>query len=581
MNTMTRRIPKVLPVVAAWIGLAVGQADAWAEDAAAATKPGDKAAAKKASSKKGRAAKAKGPSANGEKKAASLLPKPPKRSISTQPVKIEKPIWNQKAGFGLPVPPGWTGKVDGSKIVLTSPDPPDKQTIITLGPEPTELEASEYLRELSRKLGEQKILTLPQEPKDILDVRIYLVGFMDNRAEPPGFGAVLVYDRPGDQVFVIRALTRDQAIMNDVSVLASIAMVRFRGEPLPNFGQLVGLGKKKVRLELGKVEVKPGAGTLSEFRVPKSIQRLARGMKFKGEMHRYRVGIVTPKGYNAARSWPVLLVDAPATEEEIARYQGLADGAGLVVFAVGPTDEGTIWPPAIRARIYYATLTRLGLRMILDRSRVYVMGTGQAGGRAQATAVELPLARGAIAHATAQDTLTAAVAKSEEAKKRLALAAVWPASGKDVTKAQADALVAAWKKAGVATVQGFSDDSDGKAIRKAVDWLLERDRSVVEANLDQLLAQAGTLAKDRSGQALTIYRHIVGSGLKNPKVDQAAKAAQALRDECNQVLKVVTTQASGGKADPVIAQFKIVQRFQGTPEGGELLQAIRMQLEAQ
>ena len=87
-----------------------------------------------------------------DKKGKKRKARRPKASRSV-PVPIPKPVWNQKAGFGLPVPPGWSGKVEGPKIILTLSDPPEKHTTIAMGPEPTELDASEYLGKICKELA--------------------------------------------------------------------------------------------------------------------------------------------------------------------------------------------------------------------------------------------------------------------------------------------------------------------------------------------------------------------------------------------------------------------------------------------
>lgn len=590
MKTNMHRVPLCLAVLLAWVMLAVGSASALAEKAAGGKKVDGKAAAKKADLKKamkaprGKKSGTGKPARKKKKSGAGLMSKlgGPKLKGATGPIKVTKPIWNQKSGFGIPVPPGWSGKTDGPKIVLASPDKPADQTVITLGPEPTYLEASEYLGELGSRLTKKKLLVLPRPHEDILDMRIYILGYVDTTSRPPVMGAYLAIDRPGDQVFVIQVAARDQSILSDTSVIASLGMLRFRNEPLPDFGSMIGLGKtkKKIRLELDKLTVKSGSGTLAEFRIPKPIKKLARSMKFKGEMHRYRIGLATPKGYNPGKSWPVLMIDAPATEEEIARHQQLADGARLVVLTITSTDENTIWPAPVRARIYHCLLNRLQLDMILDLSRVYLMGSGQAGVRAQAVAVAMPRADGVITIDTKTDAITAAIAKAGEAKNRLAAAAISSPATK-VKQAEVDALVAGWTKAGVSAAKSIKGESQAEAVRAAVDWLLAGSKKALEADIDKLLARADKLAEERSGQALTIYRRIAGSGLKGPKVNRAVIAADKLGKECRQLTKVATSQPTGGKSSEAIAQFEVAQRFQGSLEGIELLKTLRLKLESQ
>ena len=587
MTEQNRRMPSCAVWVLTW-----GLAGAWtsaalAEKAAAPPKKGPagkkspkgKPAPKKKDAKPG-AKKAKG----GDKKGGMALSlKPPKsKKKSAGPIVVPKPVWNREAGFGLPVPTGWTGKVEGAKIVLTSPDPPAKRTTITMGPEPTELEARQYLMQLCRQMAEKdKTMTLPQKPIEILDVTIYLVGYPDLRATPPGFGALLVMDRPGDQVFVFRVLTRNKEIMNDMSVKAALGMLCFRDGPLVSLSQLMDLGKKKEKLPVGKVPVKAGTGTLAELRIPRLIFRKARDMKFKGEMHRYRMAIAAPKGYQPKQAWPVLILDAPASMGTIAPYQPLADAMGLIVLAIEAQTPETNWPPEIQARVYFAALGRLISEMTIDRSRVYLMGIGPDAAKAQTVAALLPMARGVICCDAKDDALSAALSKSPDAKSRLAAVVAHVPATKMITQAQADALVAAWKKAGAGAAQACKGKNNTDAAGQAVTFLLQRDRNVMKAQLPKLLAQANKIKKSQSGQALTIYRRIVGSGLKGAQVDQAKQAAKELMDEYGALTKVITTQRADPPADEVIAQFKVAQRFRGTPEGRALLRMLRSKLEAQ
>ncbi|MBN1347409.1 MAG: hypothetical protein JXQ73_32265 [Phycisphaerae bacterium] len=574
-------------------------------ESAFAEKAGDKPEAKKAKKGKPKANKAGGKKAGGEKKAAATeaskpagaAPAPKKKSDGMadmlksvvkqlrkmDKVEVTKPVWNEKAGFGLPVPPEWEAKIDGAKVVLTSPETKAGRTTITLGPEPTELEASEFLAQLCKDLAEkQKVLPMQQPPMDVLDRTIYLAAFLDSSGPAPGFGAVLVMDRPGDQVFVIRVNTRDESLIKNPLVLASIAMLRFRGEPIPNFGALIGFGKTKPKLELGEIKVVVGKGTLAELRTPQVVRDMARKTEFKGTMHRYRMALATPKGYNRDRAWPVLIMDAPAEEEAIARYQKLADSRGVVVLAIAPQHEDTVWTADLQSRIYFGTLQALDNYMILDRSRVYLLASGdEAGKRAQEVAVQLPVARGLICEDTTVDGLTAALAKASDAKKRLAVAAVVAESNKEVPAAKVDALVAAWKKAGIETASAIKAASSDKAVEDAVDWLLKRDRDAAKANLAKLAGEAKRLAPSKPGEALMIYRQVAGSGLEAPEVAQARKAVTELVKTCMGALNEVTTQPAEIPADQVIAKYEIAQRYQGSPEGALLMYKLRSKLTAQ
>ena len=589
MTTKIRCAGIVFASALAWATMTVGAATALAEGAsgagkkasskAAAKKDAAKAAPKAAADKKDGKTKRKGKA----KKKGSALAKMLKPKKSSGPIKISKPIWNKTAGFGLPVPPGWSGKVDGSKIVLKSPGDPASQTIISMGPEPTEQEASQYIGQLCKKLAEEKkILPMPQPPVEVLDMTIYVAGYADSSARPPGIGAMLVMDRPGDQVFVIRVLTRDQSLMKNTAVLASLGMITFRGEsPLARIAPYIGIGKVKKKLKLGEVKIKPGSGTLAEFRLPQVAREIAKKIKCKGELHRYRLGIATPKGYNANQSWPVLLVDAPATDESIARYQKLSDATGMIVLTVEAQSEDTIWPPEVRARAYFSALGKLDWYTCSDRSCVYVMGSGANAANAQTTAAILPLARGVICHDATEDGLTSALAASPNAKGRLACALVCASSSEGVKQGDADKLMAAWKKAGIAQTKLFREKTDSDAVRKAVEWLLARDRAALQADIDKLLARADKLAATQSGDALTIYRRIAGSGLKDPKVGKAVEGVKKLLTEAKAVVGQLTTRRTEMPADQVIALFNVTQRFQGTPEGSKMLYMIRSKLEAQ
>lgn len=568
-------------LVGAWTGAALAEKAATPPKKGAADKKSPKG--KPAPNKKDKKPAAKKGKGGGKKGGMALSLKPPKsKKKSSGPIVVPKPVWNREAGFGLPVPTGWTGKVDGTKIVLTSPDPPAKRTTITMGPEPTELEARQYLMQLCRQMAEKdKTMTLPQPPIEILDITIYVVGYPDLNATPPGFGALLVMDRPGDQVFVIRVLTRNKEIMNDMSVKAALGMLCFRDGPLVSLSQLMDLGKPKEKLPVGKVPVKAGTGTLAELRIPRLIFRKARDMKFKGEMHRYRMAIATPKDYKPEQAWPLLILDAPASKATIVPYQPLADAMGLIVLAVEAQTPETNWPPEIQARVYFAALTRLISELTIDRSRVYLMAVGPKAAKAQTVAALLPVARGVICCDAKDDALAAAVAKSPEAKSRLAAVAAHVPATKAITQAQADALVAAWKKTGVSSAKTCKGKNTVDAAGQAVTVLLQRDRDATKAQLPKLLAQANKIKKAKSGHALTIYRRIVGSGLKDPQVDQARKAAEELMAEYGALVKVITTQRADPPADEVIAQFKVAQRFQGTPEGRSLLRMLRSKLNAQ
>ncbi len=601
MTTSMRRVPFLLALGLAWVGMSLWTSGAMAEKAAKAGKPDKKSiqkraalraaakpdqAKKKASKgkedakpepKKGKPKSKKGKGGGG----GMLGGLKAKLRVPTGPIKIAKPIWNQKAGFGVPVPPGWSAKVEGPKIILTSPDPPIKQTKITMGPEPTEMEAAEYLSATLRTLAEkEKFLVLPRPPMDIADKTLHMGGYMDTRMQPAGFGGLLVLDRPGDQVFVIQVSTRDQSIIQNTVVLASLGMLRFRNEPPLDIMKLVGITKSE-KLELNKLELKSGEATLSELHIPRIVRKLASEDNFKGDLHRYRLAVVTPKAYDMKRLWPVLILDAPPTRESIKPYLDLANELGVIVLAVGPKSEDTVWTATLKARMCFAALNRLCQDMTIDRTRVYVMGSGANGVKAQVLGVMMPLTRGVICHAAKADGVTGPLAKSPDAKTRLALAAAYTPKSKGVKQADVEALVAAWKKAGVASVQAFKKASDGDAIRGALKWLMKRDQDLIKAEMDKSLARAKEIAKTRSGEALTIYRRIIGSGLKGDQVKQAAQAVDALIKECAVIANQLTTQPTQGTPEQAIAKFAVMQRFQGTPEGAKLVYSMKVLLEAQ
>jgi hypothetical protein len=235
--------------------------------------------------------------------------------------------------------------------------------------------------------------------------------------------------------------------------------------------------------------------------------------------------MATPKGFGAGRSWPVVLIDAPATDKSIARYQPLADGAGALVITVQVQSKPTVWPAEVQARIYFYLINRLGREIPIDRTRVYLLVGPDSGKKMQAVAAKLTLAR----------------------------------------------------------CVDVKEDGSADAIGKAVKGLLEKDQAVVKAELDKLVAQASKIAKTQPGKALTIYRRIAGSGLKDPKVDQAAKAVAKLTSECGRLskAKAKATRPAANATDATIEMFKLAQRFQGTPEGNKLLWIVKKKLEAQ
>jgi len=505
----------------------------------------------------------------------------PAASKAAGPVVISKPVWNQTAGFGLPVPPGWSAKVEGTKIILTSPDPEGSETVITLGPEPTDLEASDYLTVLQRELAERKIMSMPQPPQDFLDKTVYIAAYLDTHVQPPGFGAILVMDRPGDQVFVIRVLTRDQDLIKNYTVLGSLAMLRFRGEPLPSPSQVLAMTRKKVRLVPDKITVTAGAITRAEMRMPKILRDMARKLDFKGEVNRYFLAIAAPKPLSSEKAWPVLIVNSPATEENHARYQPLADSLGIVVVAIQPQNEADTWPPEVHARVCFITISKLGRFFQVDRDRVYLMGSGNRSKSMQAVAALLPLARGVICHEGKEDGLGTVLAQSAEAKERLAAVVAHAGSSKLVNAAQAEALAETWKKAGLTAVRVCTGKDDRQAIHEALTWLLERDRAVVEAELPKLMASAEALVKDKPGEAITIYRRVLGSGLKNPQVDQAAKRVKDLLQEYQSVVGIAATQPSDADGARVADHFRTALRYLGTPEGSHLMDLLATSLRAQ
>ncbi len=556
-------------------------AEAKSKKEAPAPKKEKKAKAGKKKAKSPKEAKAPKPEAKEEKKKSGGMMGQLKKMLKRAkgPVKVPKPIYNQEAGYGLPMPPGWTGKTEGEKIILTSPGDPAERTVITMGPEKTELEASEYLGQICKEIAEEKkVIPMPMKPQHALGMTLYIAGYLDSQSSPPGFGGLIVFDRPGGEVFVIRASTRDQGLLQDVSVLASLALIRFRGEPPPDLLAEIGLGEKEPILEPGEVTIKPGEATLAEFRTPHAIRRYAKEVDFEGEMHRYRIGLAVPKGYNNRKAWPVLLVEGPATDDSIERFQALADQRGIVVATVASKYKGTVWTPDIRARVYFALLNRLDSLIALDRHRVYVMGIGpESGKRAQAVACLMLDARGAIGHECVEAGLGKAIEKSKDAKKRVAVVLTAP---KDEAK-KADAAVAACNEAGIADAKSIPIASDAKAVRAALDWLLERDRKAVEAKVDSLLARAEKLKPVRKGDALTIYRRIVGNELEGPKGAKAVAGVKALLEDCQPVLDQADKMTAEVLPEKVADYFELAQRFQGTPEGHTIMQSIRGLVDAQ
>jgi len=530
---------------------------------------------------KDKATTAKAENAPGQA-AASKPPKKEKQETKIDVTQMGKLVYNQAAGFGLPVPPGWSAKIEGTKIILTSPGAPADQTVITMGPEPSDLEAMDYLAEKQKEMADRdKIFTIPQPPQDFLDKTIYIAGYMDNKAQPPGIGAILVMDRPGDQVFVIRVLTRDEGLLKNTAVLGSMAMLRFRGEPLPSIDQLMKAREKKVRLVPDRIVFEPGKGTRADMRLPKIIKDFAKKNGAKGSLNRYRMAIATPKSYNLDKVWPVLFIGGAVTEEEIARYQNLADEVGVVVVALAQQQDAPAWSAEVRTRVCHHAFGHLSRVMALDRTRVYLMDSGANGKGVQIVAALLPLCRGVICHNCGEDELTAVLAQSADAKVRLAAAAATTTASKTVTPAQAEALVAAWKKAGLTDAKAFVGKDDRQSVRDALKWLLDRDQSALSKELPKMMADAEALSKDKPGEALTLYRRIVGSGLKGEQTDKAAKAVKELYEKYRALAKQVSTQGTESDATKVADSLDIALKFQGSLEGSQLLSMLLPSLKAQ
>lgn len=500
-----------------------------------------------------------------------------KKKAKLEPIVVAKPIWNQKSGFGLPVPSGWSAENEGGKVVLKSPDEPAKQTIITLGPEPTELEAEQYIRVLQKQIAEEKkTMPMPQKPRDILGKRIYIAAYLDSTAKPPGFGAMLVFDRPGDQVFVIRVLTRNEKIMNDYSVLASLGLIRFRGEAVPNLLAELGIGEKKKILDADELHFERGQAKLSEFRIPLLYKRLAeKKLGAKGDMHRFRTGIVAPKDYDRSRAWPVVFIDGPAEIETIEPYQKVADSLGVLIIVVQRQSENTVWPPEVLARVYFTALNKLRGLITADERRIYLATFGPRVADTQIAAALLPQA-GAVIVPVGTDALSKALDKTPEAKKRLAAVAI----ADKANQSKAKALAEAWNKAGLKNTKVLVADKPDAALKPALEYLLKQDREQVKANLSKLMAEAAKLEKTQRGDALRLYRHIASAGL--PK-EQVAKANQAIKKLMSEVDGLLVTLKDKAElpAEKVMPMWETTQLYQGTPEGNLLLQAIRPKVEAQ
>ncbi len=500
-----------------------------------------------------------------------------KKKDKPERIVISKPVWNQKAGFGLPVPPGWTSEIEGTNVVLKSPDDPAEQSVITLGPEPTELEAEQYIKVLQKQIAdEKKTMPMPQKPRDILGKRIHMAGYLDSMAQPPGIGAVLVFDRPGDQVFVIRVFTRDEKIIEDYGVMASLGLIRFRDEPIPNLLAELGLGEKEKVLDADVVNFKKGEATLSEFRIPLLYKRFAEDKAgAKGDLHRFRTGIVAPKDYSRSRAWPVVFLDAPAEIEALNPYQKLADGLGVIVVTLQRQSDNSVWPPEMVARVIHTALGHLRRIITLDEHRVYLASFGDKAADMQAAAAILPQAGGLIAPA-GKDALSKALADSPDAKERLAAVVVAMAGDKDKAKALAEA----WKKAGLKGTKVVEAASPAEALQPALTWLIEQDRQQTKADLSKLMDKAAKLEKGHAGRALAIYRHILGSGLGKQDVAKADKAAKALMTKANDIVAALRDKADF-PAEEVMPMWETAQSFHGTPEGVRLLLAVRPKVEAQ
>lgn len=511
----------------------------------------------------------------------AIMKKGKDKATATGPIKVSLPIWCEKGGFGLPVPPDWTGKVEGNKVKLVSPGPEADQTTITMGPEPSDLDAIEYLGALQKELAEkEKLLTIPAPPIDVMERTIYACGYLDTRVSPQGFGGILVMDRPAGQVFVIKIFTHDQNIMTNYSVLGCLAMIRFKGEPAPDITQISKIGKSKPRPPLDQVAFKKGEAARSEMRLSRVLREIGKKTGVNGAFTRYLMAIATPKSYTLEKSWPILFVEGPADEQGVSRYQGLADDKGIIVVALQPQAKDQVWSVEAYTAICFSAVNSISRQMAIDRTRVYLLASGGNSKLVQAVAAGLPVARGVVVHESKEDGLSGVVGQKEEAKSRLAVALASVATSKQLPEAQARGLAEALKKAGL-TTQVVAGKDDRGAVRDAVGWLLDRDAALVEAEASKLIAKAESLAKEQPGEALTLCRRIMGGGAKGAAVEQASKIYKRAHEEFDQTIKNVTTQGTDSDPSRVADQFQVALRYLGSPEGSYLLQSLAGSLRSQ